>query len=273
VGNYLPAFTTALKKQGFRLLYMEGCAGSGERTETWPAMPLLHGENAEPQIVSMPGSAQLAMRVMPPFDQYHFIEKDEGRCSGLRHIAAEYPDRAIECHCDDANVIIQRICRETAWFGRVPTRGVAYLDPYGMQIDWATVEAIARTRAIDCWYFFPLMGLYRQAANSAPNIDNHKRRRLNRVLGTTEWELDWYSTPHGPVDLFRNPADSIRIADVNAIERSVKARLEGVFAGGVLPPRRYYGDRGHPLGSLFFAVSNPNAAPLAKKIARSILRR
>jgi hypothetical protein len=53
----------------------------------------------------------------------------------------------------------------------------------------------------------------------------------------------------------------------------VKARLESVFEGGVLEPRRYYGVRGHPLGSLFFAVSNPHAAPLAKRIAGSVLRR
>jgi three-Cys-motif partner protein len=179
VRDYLPAFNIALKKQGFRRVYIEGCAGSGERTETWPATPLLDGEAAAPQVVSVPGSARLAMKATPPFDRYYFIEKDENHCAALRRVAADFPDRWIECHCADANLLIQRICRETPWHGRVGTRGVAFLDPYGMQIGWATVEAIARTRAIDCWYFFPLMGLYRQAANLAPNIDGRKREGLN----------------------------------------------------------------------------------------------
>ena len=186
----------------------------------------------------MPGSARLAMKVTPPFDRYYFIEKNEDHCAALRRIAADFADRSIECHCADANLLIQRICRETAWHGRIRTRGVAFLDPYGMQIGWTTVEAIARTRAIDCWYFFPLMGLYRQAANLAPSIDARKRAQLNWVLGTPEWERAWYSTPHGPVDLLGDPAEAVRIADVAAIERFVKARLENVFEGGVLEPRR-----------------------------------
>lgn len=31
-----------------------------------------------------------------------------------------------------------------------------FLDPYGMQVDWATIEAIAKTKAIDLWILFPL---------------------------------------------------------------------------------------------------------------------
>jgi three-Cys-motif partner protein len=221
----------------------------------------------------MLGSARLAMKSNPPFDQYYFIEKHEDRCEALRSIATEFPDRSIRCDCADANAVIQRICRDTSWHGRVGTRGVSFLDPYGMQIGWPTIEAIARTRAIDCWYFFPLMGLYRQAANSAPDIDQKKRARLNWVLGTSAWEGEWYSTPHGPLDLFGEAAEVVRIADVNAIERFVKGRLEIAFKGGVLEPRRYHNDRGHPVGSLFFAVGNPRAASLAKRIANSVFRR
>jgi three-Cys-motif partner protein len=180
---------------------------------TWPAMPLLDGEGAEPRFVSVPGSARLAMKATPPFDLYYFIEKNEDHCAALRRVAADFADRSIECHCADADLLIQRICRETSWHGRLSTRGVAFLDPYGMQIGWTTVEEIARTRAIDCWYFFPLMGLYRQAANLAPGIDERKRARHDWVLGTSEWRRAWYSTLHGPFDLLGDPADAVRIAE------------------------------------------------------------
>jgi hypothetical protein len=33
---------------------------------------------------------------------------------------------------------------------------VLFLDPYGMQVDWTTIEAIARTKAIDLRVLFPL---------------------------------------------------------------------------------------------------------------------
>ncbi|WP_375494674.1 hypothetical protein [uncultured Nostoc sp.] len=35
-------------------------------------------------------------------------------------------------------------------------RAVLFLDPFGMQIPWSTIEAIAHTEAIDLWYLFPL---------------------------------------------------------------------------------------------------------------------
>jgi len=98
-------------------------------------------------------------------------------------------------------------------------------------------------------------------------------RATELLLGGSEWERAWYSTPHGPFDLFGGRAEAIRIADVTATERFVKTRLENVFEGGVLEPRRHHNVRGHPLGSLFFAVSNPRAAPLARRIANSVLRR
>jgi len=137
-------------------------------------------------------------------------------------------------------------------------RGVVFLDPYGMEVDWATVEAIAATESLDVWYFFPLMGLYRQAANKAPAIDATKRARLTGVLGTEDWEPAWYATPHGPTDLLGDTEEAVRTADVAAIERYVKRRLETIFKGAVLDPLRIYHERRFPLASLFFAVSNPN---------------
>jgi three-Cys-motif partner protein len=125
------------------------------------------------------------------------------------------------------------------------------------------------------WCFFPLSGLYRQAARDPIRITDDKRRRLNAVLGTTDWEQHWYSTPHGQTNLFGDEASAIRTADVNAIEAYVGKRLASVFKGAVLKPLRIYNARRAPIASLFFAVSNPNpkAVGLAKRIAGNILKR
>jgi three-Cys-motif partner protein len=277
--EYLQAFATALKNRGFRLVYIDACAGSGGRTEVLPALPLLGGDDASPQIITVPGSARLAMEVVPPFDHLLLVENNPDRYAALERLAAEFPKQKIECHCGDANEAMQTFCRKAPWRGsnEAPNgmRGVVFLDPYGMEVDWPTVEAIAATESLDLWYFFPLMGLYRQAANKAPAIDAGKRTRLNKVLGTDEWERAWYGTPHGPTDLLGDTADAIRTADVAAIERYVKHRLETVFKGAVLDPLRIYHERRFPLASLFFAVSNPNskAVQVASRIAKHILRR
>jgi three-Cys-motif partner protein len=277
--EYLQAFATALKNRGFRLVYIDARAGSGGRTEVLPALPLLDGDDASPQIVTVPGSARLAMEVVPPFDHLLLVESNPDRYAALERLAAEFPKQKIDCRRGDANDAVQTFCRRAPWRGSKEApkgmRGVDFLDPYGMEVDWPTVEAIAATESLDLWYFFPLMGLYRQAANNAPAIDATKRARLNRVLGTDEWERAWYGTPHGPTDLLGETADAIRTVDVDAIERYVKHRLETVFKGAVLDPLRIYHERRFPLASLFFAVSNPNpkAVQVASRIAKHILRR
>ncbi|MEW6074198.1 MAG: hypothetical protein AB1726_16580 [Planctomycetota bacterium] len=39
---------------------------------------------------------------------------------------------------------------------REARRKVLFLDPYGMQVEWVTIEAVAQTKAIDLWVLFPL---------------------------------------------------------------------------------------------------------------------
>jgi len=59
---------------------------------------------------------------------------------------SEFPNRAIEILNEDANAAVQRTCRDTDWRSN---RAVLFLDPYGMQVSWETLVAVAATKAID----------------------------------------------------------------------------------------------------------------------------
>ncbi len=52
----------------------------------------------------------------------------------------------------DANNEIREMCGR----GWRRHRAVLFLGPFGMQVEWETIEAIAATRAIDLWLLFPL---------------------------------------------------------------------------------------------------------------------
>jgi hypothetical protein len=41
---------------------------------------------------------------------------------------------------------LKKWCKERNW---QKERAVVYLDPYGMQVEWSTIEALAATKAID----------------------------------------------------------------------------------------------------------------------------
>jgi RNA polymerase sigma factor (sigma-70 family) len=73
-----------------------------------------------------------------------FIERSSERCAQLELLKEEFPELAkdIQIRRSDANSEIQDLCAKDWSFHRA----VLFLDPYGMQVDWTTVEAIARTK-------------------------------------------------------------------------------------------------------------------------------
>jgi three-Cys-motif partner protein len=278
--RYLAFFTTALHKKGFELWYVDGFAGTGDRLVSravehdalWHGGPMV-------KHTRVPGSARLALATEPKFDRLVFIERHGRRYRQLRELCATRPERArIDVRRGDANQLIQDLCTSTTWRGRGAPgngiRGVLFLDPYGMGVHFRTLEAVARTEAIDVWYLFSLSGLYRQAARSKAKVIEvpKKRAAITTMLGNDEWEHRFYEG-HGTVDLFGDLLAGYRTADVNAIEGYVQARLETLFPT-VLAPLRLYNDRNAPLFSLFFAMSNPDpqAIGLGTKGANHILK-
>jgi three-Cys-motif partner protein len=275
--DYLNAFTTALKNQGFACVFIDAFAGSGTRTEVRAALPLF--ENGEDAIeVTSPGSASIAISNEPALDAVVLIEQDPFRYAQLEDLRNKHPSRKIILRQGDANPIVRELCNNMPWrkrgsVGPRGTRGVIFLDPYGMEVDWATVEAIANTKALDCWYFFPISGLYRNAPHDPTKLDEHKQAALDRVLGATDWRTHWYEHSTAPRDMFETVSQATRRADVAAIEAYVKDRLHSAFRGSVLDPIRLHHRNGAPMASLFFAGSNdsPAAVGLTTRIASHIL--
>ena len=66
-------------------------------------------------------------------------------------------------------------------------RALVFLDPYGMQVEWTTIESIAQTQAIDLWILFPL-GTVNRLLKRNGEIRPSLRKRLDLFFG----EPDWY---------------------------------------------------------------------------------
>jgi three-Cys-motif partner protein len=270
VEGYLKAFMTALRNQFSELWYIDAFAGTGERTVRIPGgeRDLLQAPT-EQRLDRRRGSARIAIDIQPRFDRLVFIDKSPRHCAALDELRKENQTRRIDIVQGDANEAIQAALASHRWRS---TRAVMFLDPYGMSVEWKTLEAIRSTEAIDVWYLVSLSGIFRQATRRAENLDESKRAALTRVIGTSAWETDWYQRSANE-DLFGN-LDEVyeRTADVSFMEDYFGDRLRGLFPK-VMPPIRLRDSRGIPQFSLFFAISNPEpkAIGLASKIANHIL--
>lgn len=261
--KYLAAFNTALSKQNFTRLYIDAFAGTG-RCEI-----MLDGGK-----MSIDGSARRALLTNPSFHLFCFIELRPKNLNSLNTLRAEYPEKDIELIQSDANAALKALCARFQWRRE---RAVIFLDPFGMHVEWSTLEAIAKTGAIDVWYLFPYAGLYRQAAKNADALDADNEASLTRLLGTDEWRHAFYGQKR-QTDLFGGDDGDERKADHAQMLNFVSSRLKGLFPA-VTDPKVLYqrGDSrspcGAPLFALYFASSNPKPAAngLAIKIAKGIL--
>ena len=257
--SYLSFFTTALKNQGFKLVYIDAFAGSGSCTVT------LSDEET-----TVDGSASIALETSPQFHELLFIEKDSERFEALSTLATSHPNRKITLRRGDANQILPEWMAWREWHD---TRGVLFLDPYGMSTEWSLLKQISETKAIDLWYLFPLSAFFRQAAIDFRRIDESKAAALTKMVGTADWHSALYSTSP-QAGLFDEEPSMQRHADTDAILDFVTKRLKTVFPHVEKPwVLRQDKNRGAPLFALYFAVSNPDpkAIGLAQKVAQHIL--
>jgi three-Cys-motif partner protein len=269
--------TTALKNTPFRKGYIDAFAGTGYRdaksdSETGvssqsPLFPDLATQ--EPQAL-LEGSAVRALKTDPPFDSYVFIEQSPARCKQLEDLRSQFPSlaNAIQIREGEANLEIQALCSKN-WSSH---RAVLFLDPYGMQVEWKTIDAIAQTKAIDLWVLFPLgIGVNRLLTKSG-GIPQSWRKRLDLLLGTEDWYKEFYRIESTPT-LFGKPEEQIIKARIDTIGQYFIRRLKTVFAGVADEPKVLLNSANCPLYLLCFAVGNPKGANIALKIANHLLKK
>jgi three-Cys-motif partner protein len=272
VEGYLAAFTKALRPKFQELWYIDAFAGTGNRTVKHRAVEARGWlPEIEERIEQKRGSARIALEISPEFDRLVFMDTKKSHCDALEELKRSFPGRRIEVVRGDANAAIEQELAAKRWAGK---RAVMFLDPYGMHVEWKTLERIQATEAIDVWYLVSLAGLFRQAAYDPKNLTERKRAAITRMLGTDEWEQAWYRREIVADLLGAVDETAQRTADIDAMEAFVDARLKSLFPK-VLPPRRLRNASGVAMFSLFLAISNPEpkAIGLATKIGNHLLKR
>lgn len=262
--KYLTFYQKALKGQRFRKIYIDAFAGSGGT----------YGRKSGQKHVGrfLEGSASRALRVEPPFDRYVFVERDPGRMAALKATAAAEVETvrargsSVDFEVADANEAIPDLVSRMPWRS---WRGVVFLDPYGMQVRWRVLEALARTESVDLWYLFPTGAMLRLLKRHG-RPSGGRAQTLDAVLGTDEWRALY--RPPKQAGLF--PEDEVEErAEATEVERFVLDRLGTIFPLVHRRPLVLRNSKGAVLFSLIFACANPNekAWGLAKKVADHLL--
>lgn len=268
IAAYLDSYTTALKNQSFETIFIDAFAGTGSIDTPGLGDGLFESETA---VQAMQGSARRALQIKQPFHRYIFIEKQKLKAEELKKLRLEYPALASRINVinEDANAALLRICADLK---PQLQRAVVFLDPFGNQVEWTTLVALAKTKVVDLWYLFPAgLGVARQISNTGKVHYTHAES-LNQLLGTSDWETSFVSQIQEE-SLFGPLIVAKKEVTPDTITKFMIERMKNEFLGGVLDTWLPLGSRRIHMYSLVFAWANPSPkAKLAGKLAEAVLR-
>lgn len=274
LAKYLPAYTNIFKDRPYKYAYIDAFAGPGYREDQRKqsaSIPDLWGEDPDQRGTRFTaGSAIVAMQSEPPFQSYIFIEHDSSALAKLEGVLRDkFPQRISRAKFEpgDANVVLKRLC-DRDWSRH---RAVLFLDPYGMEVEWSTMEAIARTQAIDVWILFPAgIGVNRQLPLDG-NVPAWARTAFDRLFGTPQW-YDRFYAKHATGDLFGASDRVQKVVSSDEIVSYYGERLEEIFPHVASNPLVLCNSNNAPMFALFFAAAHPKYGATAMKIAQDVLR-
>lgn len=272
VSKYLKAYMEIMKLRQYTVSYVDAFAGTGYvELARKGSKELLFPELAEPETRQfIDGSARIALQIDHPFHEYHFVEKNPSRCQDLEKLKTTHSElqESIRVHPREANEFLQDFCENRNWR---TNRAVIFLDPYGMQVEWKTIELIAKTKAVDLWYLFPLGVAVGRLLTKDGKIPKMWQDALTRIFGTADWNDAFYQKQVNQ-SLFGDIESTQKIGDAEVIAAYFVRRLKTIFPGVVEKPLPLYNRNNVPLYLLCFATANPAAVRPALRIASHLLK-
>lgn len=271
LGKYLSAYTTILKDQGRwcrGYIYVDAFAGAGRAVVRGDGdaggetLDLGIAADADDREV-IDGSPAVALAIPNPFTLYVFIERDPARLAALRRLQGEHePSRKIRIHEGDCNAYLRdRLIHNPDVDWRV-WRAVAFLDPFGMQVPWTTIEGLGATGGVEVFINFPVGMAIQRLLKRSGRFTDVGRARLDAYFGDPGWFDVVYQKSPG---LFGT--DEVRKAD-DAAERLVewyRGRLRAAF-GHVSAPYLVKNTHGGHLYYLLFAGPNETGVRIADHV-------
>jgi three-Cys-motif partner protein len=263
VEAYAKAYLNIMNKhRNFKLIYFDGFAGSGTVKQT---------EGAGYR--SIAGSATRILSIEKPkvFDLYYFVEKCPDFCSRLALlITNQFQERKVKVVSEDCNKKLIDLARFLKKIENKYYKVLAFIDPYGMQVKWSSVEAL-KGLGVDLWILISTgVGVNRMLTKSG-RISQAWIDKLQMFLGLTFEKIESHFYIDSPQGNIFEEREILKVE--NAIPRAgqlYREQLKKVF--------KYVSDsfvlrnrRNSPMYHFVLATNNYIAVEIANDVIKNRL--
>lgn len=161
VNAYLTIMNAKRSDFGWKLIYFDGFAGSGSRNEDGAQtvsdlMLDLFKEDCidEDELNTYKGAAERVLSIKQKgFDQYVFVDKNKTSSRQLEdRLTPLKKEKNLVFKTSDANEQVMTLAQAMQKNKRLVS--LVLLDPFGMQVDWTSIQQLKGTRT-DLWILIP----------------------------------------------------------------------------------------------------------------------
>lgn len=269
--NYVNAYLTIMNAQKEKYngwpttIYFDGFAGSGERTLSSDAKEnnLFSDYLVKEELEVYKGSAERVLSLTQKFDYYFFVDSDASSIGSLEKILKE--KGIVDKNCYFVNDDVNNQLNKLSNFIKDKKAALVLLDPFGMQIDWSSIEKLKGKR-VDIWILIPSGVIINRFLDKKGKL--LFKNKLESYFGLNEdeikkkfYETELVETLFGAVDITNKTNDS-----VNKIAELYIERLRDIWKYVSEKPLKLFNTKNVPIYHFVFASNNQTAHKIAKQI-------
>lgn len=272
--DYVKAYLTIMHKTREKyngwpqnIIYFDGFAGSGCRNNPNVSdnlqKTLIELNISEEEANLYKGSAERVLQLDKKFDKYIFVDSDKTSLEQLKNTLNAKDLCSQNCNFieGDVNQVLPEYLK--TWNNQ--TVGLIFLDPFGMQVKWNTIEQLKNKR-IDLWLLLPSGVIINRLLDNEGNLKHSELLQAHTGLSEKEIRDKFYTekqetTLFGEQTVIQKKSDNIRrISDVY-IEG-----LKSIFKYVTQPPLELKNSKNVIIYHFIFASNNSAANKIASQI-------
>lgn len=272
VNAYLQIMNGFRDKYNWKLIYLDGFAGSGSRNEKKKEedsallQDLFKGSMLQNEELNLyKGSAERVLSIhQRGFDYYYFVDIDDESSKRLKELLSRFEnEKTIIYRHADANNQIEMLAQTMHQHKQYAS--LVLLDPFGMQVDWNSIEKLKDTRT-DLWILIPTGVIVNRLLDRKGELSHIEK--LKSFFGKDEAFLREYfytksqqQTLFGEIEIIKKVEKPIqKIAELYI------QQLKGIFKCVTPKPLVLYNSRNTPIFHFACASNNKVAIKIANEI-------
>lgn len=274
--KYVNAYLTIMNKQrnkyGWELIYFDGFAGSGSRCEeinnpSGLLLELFQGDRINQDELNLyQGAAERVLSIeQPGFDYNYFIDNNSESTIKLQKKLVKFSSekKKLIFRCSDANEQVRKLADALKKSQKL--KALVLLDPFGMQVNWDSIKALANT-STDLWILIPTGVIVNRLLDRKAELKHIEI--LSSFFGLSEIEIRNYFYKKEIIQTLFGKEEIISKVNqpIKKIAELYIKQLSKIFHHVTDKPLVLYNTRNTPIFHFAFASNNATAKNIATQI-------